>query len=486
MSELFNNCLSSFALQFGLREKKELELGRKVRIFIQNLSQHVLLRSMNELLLFQDEEDYNIFESILQESAQNYNIVIHAYVCMPHIFEFLATPSQEDSLPKFMQSLGRKYVVYFNKKYKRSGTLWDGRFKSSLVEDINFLFDVMVYIEKKAPKQHRFSSIHKNLYAKQNSVVSLHPLYKKLGFTDESRVKEYRKIFDAKIDEARQRFIATSLEKQSITGSLDFIKNLEKIVGISLEHKERGRPKKQLEEKGKKMYKNLVILDKEKHKELKINPLSDLYFAKGVTHIPLLASEVAQVGATFPVVFTAGETPSLVTLVSLGTDSLALSADGKWITSYVPSYLRKYPFSLASTKENPNQKVILIDEDSSLFSKSKGKQLFKKDGEKSETLEHAINFLTSYDAQMGATLNVAKIIAQSGILEAREISVGEGEEKKILVNGFQVVSREKLNALSDDILAEWVRKGIVSMIDAHLKSLSNIETLFEIAQKRQS
>ncbi len=87
---------------------------------------------------------------------------------------------------------------------------------------------------------------------------------------------------------------------------------------------------------------------------------------------------------------------------------------------------------------------------------------------------------------MRVTLNVAKIIAQSGILEAREISVGEGDEKKVLVNGFKVVSREKLNALSDDILADWVRKGIISMIDAHLKSLENIQTLFEIAQKRQS
>ncbi|MFA7354555.1 MAG: SapC family protein, partial [Sulfurimonadaceae bacterium] len=250
--------------------------------------------------------------------------------------------------------------------------------------------------------------------------------------------------------------------------------------------KDRGRPKKEQIIKGKKMYKNLVILDKEKHKELKINSLTDLNFAKSVTHIPVLANEVAQVGAVFPVVFTTDENPSLVALVSLGGDSLGIDANGKWVTSYVPSYLRKYPFSLASTKENPNQKVILIDEDSPLFSKSKGKQLFKKDGEKTEVLEHAINFLTSYDTQMSVTQNVAKIISQSGVLEDREISVGEGDEKKVLVNGFKVVSREKLNALSDDILADWVRKGIIGMIDAHLKSLENIQSLFNIAHKRQS
>ena len=234
------------------------------------------------------------------------------------------------------------------------------------------------------------------------------------------------------------------------------------------------------------MYKNLVVLDKEQHKDLKISPLEDLSFAKQTAFVPVVANEVALVGVGFPVVFTADEKPALVSLVSLGGENLGINSDGKWITSYVPSFFRKYPFSLASTKDNPDQKVILIDEKSSLFSKSKGKQLFKKNGEQSETLTHAINFLTTHENQMIVTTNVAKAIADSGILEDREISVGEGEEKKVLIQGFKVVDREKLNALSDDILADWVRKGIISLIDAHLKSLDNIQTLFNIAHQRQN
>jgi len=461
-------------------------LARKVRIFVKDSPQHVMLKSLNKLAIFKDEADYRAFVDIFKESSINNDLAVHAYVLMPHIFEFLATPLYEDSLSKFMQSLGRKYVGYFNKKYNRTGTIWEGRYKSSLVEDKKYLFFVMLYIEKLASKEHLYSSIHKNLYGKKDEIVSYHNLYKKLGFTDEQRVQKYSEFFNSAVDYERVDFIVMCLEKQSVTGSKDFIKNLEKIVGFSLALKARGRPKKEQIKKGKKMYKNLIILDKEKHKDLKINPLEDLNFAKSAPHIPLLANEVAQVGAAFPVVFTAGETPELTAIVSLGSDSLAINEEGKWITSYVPSYLRKYPFSLASTKENPEQKVILIDEDSSLFSKSKGKQLFKKGGEKSETLDHAINFLTSYDNQMSVTLNVAKLISNSGILEEREISVGEGEEKKVLVNGFKVVNREKLNALSDDILADWVRKGIMTMIDAHIKSLDNIQTLFEIAQRRQS
>ncbi|MEA3383711.1 MAG: SapC family protein [Campylobacterota bacterium] len=469
-------------------------MARKVRIFIENTTQHILLKSIDGIILFQDDLDYQFFIDILKELSSKIEININAYVLMPTYFEFLATPKEEDTLSKFMQSLGRKYVWYFNKKYNRTGTLWEGRYKSSLIEDKEYLFDIMRHIES-LPKfeslvsnetQYNYSSIHKNLMNKDDKITTYHERYKKLGFTPKDRVNNYKSLFYAPFDAKRRFFIVNCLEKQLVTGSLDFIKNLEQIVGVSLISKSRGRPKKENIEKGKKMYKNLVVLDKEKHKELKINPLESLDFAKQNAFVPVVAPEVALVGAAFPVVFSADENPSLVSLVSLGGESLAINSEGKWITKYVPSFFRKYPFSLASTKENPEQKVILIDEDSKLFSKSKGKQLFKKSGEQSETLEHAIKFLTSHEQQMVVTKNVAKVIAQSGILEDREISVGEGDEKKVLVNGFKVVDREKLNALSDDILAQWVRKGIISLIDAHLKSLENIQSLFNIAHQRQN
>jgi len=461
-------------------------LARKVRIFVENQSQHIVLKSLNDLSLFKDEVDYQAFINILRELNSTYEVEIHSYLLMPSYFEFLVTPKYETTLSKFMQSLGRNYVGYYNKKYNRIGTIWEGRYKSSLVQDEIFLFDVMKYIEKKSSNLDLHSSLAKNLFGKKDSLVTQHLLYKKMGFTNEERLNRYSEFFNSQIDEKKNEFISTCLEKQLVTGTVDFIKNLEQIIGTTLISKGRGRPKKLTEEKRKKMYKNLVVLDKVQHKELKINPLEDLSFAKQTAFVPVVANEVALVGAGFPVVFTADEKPSLVSLVSLGGESLAINAENKWITSYVPSFFRKYPFSLASTKENPDQKVILIDEDSSLFSKSKGKQLFKKSGEQSETLSHAIEFLTTHENQMIVTANVAKQIADSGILEDREISVGEGEEKKVLVQGFKVVNREKLNALSDDILADWVRKGIIGLIDAHLKSLDNIQALFNIAHQRQN
>jgi len=468
-------------------------LARKVRIFVKDSPQHIILKSINSVILFRDELDYDSFMALFRVIKERIDIDIHAFVLMPTYFEFIATPLSQNSISKFMQSLGRQFVMYFNKKYGRKGTLWEGRYKASLVEE-SYLFDIMRYIES-APKreglvdsvtEYKYSSIHNNLLSEKSRIVSYHKQYKALGYTDEERIRHYSQIFYSEMSQERESFIVTCLERQLVTGNQEFIGKIEELVGMTLRAKSRGRPRKNKKQQGKSMYKKLVVLDKNNHKELKVNPMTDLNFAKTSAFVPVIANEVALVGAGFPIVFTADEKPSLVALVSLGGDSLAINTEGKWITNYVPSFIRKYPFSIASTQENPDQKVILIDEESALVSNSEGNQLFAEDGKQSETLQNAVKFLTSHETQMIITQNVAKAISDSGILEDREIAVGEGDEKQILVNGFKVVDKEKLNALSDDILADWVRKGIISLIDAHLKSLENIDTLFTIAQQRQS
>ncbi|MCF6331415.1 MAG: SapC family protein [Sulfurimonas sp.] len=461
-------------------------MARKVRIFVENTSQHIILKSLNGVTLFQDEEDYLTFKHILEELNKTHSIKIHSYVMTLQYFEFLATPKHPDTLSKFIQSLGRKYVGYFNKKYERVGTIWEGRYKSSIVQDELFLLDIMKYIEKKADEKHAFSSLGKNLYAKADTIVSEHEMYQKLAYSENHRLQYYSRFFNSKIDDTKNKFLQDCLEKQLVTGSKEFIKNLEELVGMPLSSKNRGRPKKQTKNKRKKMYKNLVVLDKKKHIDFKVSKLENLSFAKQTAFVPVIANEIGLIAADFPVVFTADEDISLVAIISLGGDCLALDAQNKWTTSYVPSHLRKYPFSLANTKDKPEQKIVLIDEDSSLFSKSKGKQLFKKNGEQSEVLISAVDFLTTHENQMIISKDLAKLISDSGILEDREISIGEGDEKKVLINGFKVINKEKLNALSDDILANWVRRGIIGIIDAHTKSLQNIQHLFNIAHKRQS
>ena len=402
----------------------------------------------------------------------------------PVKIEFLATFKNSEDLPKFMQTLGRVYVRFYNKKYNRTGTLWGSRYKASLVQEQLYLFDVMKYIES-------FGDINSkkcNYYGLKDEIVTPHALYKNLGFSDDVRALKYKEICDS-LELNRFEFVKERIEKQKPTASDAYISHIEALVGKIIEsNTTRGRPKKNIKndkKENRKMYKNLVVLDKTKHKDLKVKGMSDLFFAKDLNFIPMIAGEVELVSKSFPVVFSGGENPSLIAITSLGGGCLAINSEGKWIDSYVPSFLRRYPFSLASTQDNVNQKVILIDEDSSLFSQSEGNALFDENGEQSETLGHAIKFLQSYDNNNIVTQNVAKLISDSGILEEREISVGEGEEKKVLVKGFLVVNKEKLNELSDDVLASWVRNGIINLIEAHLKSLENIQKLFEILYKQQ-
>ncbi|WP_320034564.1 SapC family protein [Halarcobacter sp.] len=455
-------------------------MARKQRIFIENMTYHVLLNCLDHMGVFEKNVDKEFFLDLVAQYSQTYDVQIHSYILDKEYFEFLATSKLVDSIPKFMQSLGRLYVNYYNKKYDRSGTLWQGRYKSSLVEYKNYLFDVMSFIERRTKT--KYSSLDKNLFDKKNPIITYHDEYKKLGYTQEDRIKKYKTFFDENTKE-KDAFIFDCLQKQKITASKEFIKKLEDSLGLALHSKKRGRPKKI--KKDKKMYKNLQILDKEKHKSLKVSDMNDLFFAKDLSILPVTLGEITAVGKVFPIVFVDGKNPSLSALLSLGGENLAINSEGKWITNYVPLALRKYPFSVASVKDNVDQKIIMIDEDSSLVSKSKGKLLFKKDGSQSELLENAIKFLMDNEKHVQITKKMVKEIVDSGILEEREVAIGEGDEKKVLVNGFKVVDREKLNKLSDDILASWARRGIILIIEEHLKTLDNINTLFELANQRQ-
>ncbi len=457
-------------------------LARKIRFFLEDTAIHIAVRGINQESIFIDEDDYDFYRALVLEASKSSFVSVHAYALDRVKINMLCSFSDKDSLARFMQSIGLKYVSYFNKKYSRSGTLWEGRYKSSLVED-RFVLMVMSYIESlvKSTK----SSFLVNAKNEKDSTIKPHEMYRLLGKDSSDRADIYSSRFSLEpLKSDTVSFIEEHLNRQTVTGSLEFCKKLEKLVGITLGVKRRGRPKKDKNE-GKKMFTKLVVLDKKAHKSLKISPLENLKFAKDLSFVPALANETAMIAEMFPVVFTADETSSLVALTALADKNLAINEEGKYISRYVPAFLRKHPFSLANSKENEDQKIILIDEEASNVSKSKGKQLFTKDGEQSEVLKNAISFLTDYEKQHLNTMAIVKIIKDSGILEDREISVGEGDDKKVLVNGFQVVSRDKLNELDDKTLASWVRKGIISFIDSHINSLSKIEVLFKLASQNQ-
>ena len=468
-------------------------MARKIRLFLENTAQHVLLRGNNQENIFNDQEDFLYGIDVFKELSSNLPIQLHAYILMPNHIHLLCTPLEKDALSRFMQGFGIKYVAYFNKKYNRTGTLWEGRYRSSLVEN-RFILPVMQYIESNAiraklckkPHEYIFSSFFENSKDNKTSIVTPHRMYELLAATQEERQRIYNTFFESHQDDTIVQFIQGHIGRQTITGTEEFYQEISQLIGNEIIKSNKvGRPKKNNPQRNG-MYQNLVVLDKQNHKNLKISPLTNLNFAKELTATPLVASEIALVGKDFPVVFTSGDATDLVALTSLNGSNLAINQEGKYIVAYVPAFLRRYPFALAANQENPDQHVIMIDEGAECVSNTKGKQLFSKDGAHSETLSNAITYIQNYENERITTLNIINEIKQSGILEEREISVGEGETKKVLINGFLVINREKLNALSDEILASWVRRGIISFIDAHLNSLSHIQTLFNLAHARQN
>jgi putative transposase len=122
-------------------------MSRLIRVAHVGIPQHVIQRGNNRQICFGSDEDMAVYMNWLKEYAGNYQVAIHAWVLMTNHVHLLATPYSERGISKMLQSLGRRYVRYFNYSYKRSGTLWEGRYKASLVQTEDYLLALYRYIE---------------------------------------------------------------------------------------------------------------------------------------------------------------------------------------------------------------------------------------------------------------------------------------------------------------------------------------------------
>ena len=122
-------------------------MARLPRLYVEGCAQHIIQRGNNRSVCFYHDEDYAFYAQKLKETADKFGVAIHAYVLMTNHVHLLVTPKKHDSISKMMQSLGRQYVRYINITYQRTGTLWEGRFKSCLVDSSHYFLVVSKYIE---------------------------------------------------------------------------------------------------------------------------------------------------------------------------------------------------------------------------------------------------------------------------------------------------------------------------------------------------
>src|SRR6266566_5488749 len=185
-------------------------MPRKLRFTLPGIPQHVIQRGNNREPCFLGEPDYRRYLDDLLASAVKYACRVHAYVLMTNHVHLLVTPLQEEpGIAEMMQALGRRYVYYINKRYQRTGTLWEGRYKASLVDPDAYLLTCMRYIELNPVRaqmvshagEYKWSSYIGNAQGPTDAVLSPHPLYSALGVTVAERQHAYRELFRCHLDD---------------------------------------------------------------------------------------------------------------------------------------------------------------------------------------------------------------------------------------------------------------------------------------------
>ncbi len=226
-------------------------MARLPRYFAKGVPQHVILRGNNREPIFANDEDCQFFKGALLDAARRYQLIIHAYVLMTNHLHLLATPATAESLPKTMQSLGRRYVQYFNYRYKRTGTLWEGRYRATVVDAESYLFECMRYIELNPvragmvahPREFVWSSYRANGEGKSDPLVTPHSEYRRLGAGESERQKAYRELVKAPMDAECLADVRACTHKGWALGGERFKEKIERLSQRRTAPLPKGRPK---------------------------------------------------------------------------------------------------------------------------------------------------------------------------------------------------------------------------------------------------
>ena len=211
---------------------------------------HLVQRGINREPCFFAEEDYHCYLHWLQKSAADWNCAVHAYVLMTNHVHLLITAERPDGPARLMQSLGRCYVQYVNRAYKRSGSLWEGRYKSSAVQAEAYLLTCMRYIELNPvragmvsdPAHYRWSSYRHNGLGQADERLTAHALYRGLGTADDERLASYRALFRSELDADALGDIRLALTQSQPLGDDRFAERICAKVGVRRARPTRGRP----------------------------------------------------------------------------------------------------------------------------------------------------------------------------------------------------------------------------------------------------
>ena len=225
-------------------------MARLPRLTLPGYPHHIIQRGNNRQMIFVDTQDFATMMALLAENAHKFAVAVHAYVLMDNHFHLLATPATAEALPLMMQAVGRSYVRYFNQRHARSGTLWEGRYRSTLIETERYLLACMVYIDLNPvragmvaqPGAWQWSSHAHYLGQRIDKLVTPHALYWALGNTPFAREAAYAGLVQAGIGIGDQAALTDAALSGWALGDPEFVAELQNKSPRRVAKARAGRP----------------------------------------------------------------------------------------------------------------------------------------------------------------------------------------------------------------------------------------------------
>lgn len=226
-------------------------MPRRARNYIPGLPYHIVQRGNNREACFIEPENYQYYLELWRQLSKRYDVRVHAYCLMTNHIHILATPEAKNAISSTMKVVGSRYAQYINLKYRRTGTLWEGRHRSSLIQSEKYLLSCYRYIELNPvragmvsrPEEYRWSSYGVNAWS-DDGWITPHEEYLGLGDNPKEREHAYRELFRYQLSEQDLHLIRKAAHYCQPIGDDRFKTQIESKYGIILGNMKRGRPRK--------------------------------------------------------------------------------------------------------------------------------------------------------------------------------------------------------------------------------------------------
>ena len=225
-------------------------MARLPRLTIPGYPHHIIQRGNNRQAIFASPDDYRELLALLEEHARSYQVAVHGYVLMSNHLHLLATPETAEGIPLMMQSVGRRYVRYFNRRQARTGTLWEGRYRSTVIQAERYLLACMAYIDLNpvrarmadSPAEYPWSSHAHYIGRRQDRLITPHPIYWELGNTPFAREAAYAELVGSGLSAADEQALTNSALSGWVLGDRDYVAEMQRRTQRRVSKGRAGRP----------------------------------------------------------------------------------------------------------------------------------------------------------------------------------------------------------------------------------------------------